>query len=84
MIEISFISKLINSEAINLFKLKDSTVMHFEILYIIEILNKNLNNIKILYFYYFIFIIIEFIFSLYFLFLQNKIMLICKNYFMYP
>lgn len=84
MIEISFISKLINSEAINLFKLKDSIVMHFEILYIIEILNKNLNNIKILYFYYFIFIIIEFIFSLYFLFLQNKIMLICKNYFMYP
>lgn len=83
MIEISFM-KSINSEAINLFKLKDSTVMHSEILYIIEILNKNLNNIKILYFYYFIFIIIEFIFSLYFLFLQNKIMLICKNYFMYP
>lgn len=83
MIEISFM-KSINSEAINLFKLKDSTVMHSKILYIIEILNKNLNNIKILYFYYFIFIIIEFIFSLYFLFLQNKIMLICKNYFMYP
>lgn len=38
MIEISFISKLINIEAINFFKLKDSIVIvHFEILYIVKI-----------------------------------------------
>lgn len=40
MIEISFINfiKLINSKAINLFKLKDSIVIvYFEILYIVEI-----------------------------------------------